>query len=232
MARITNYSTLATAVQEYLSRTDVGVASGNLDYLLSEAEEEMNSRLRVHRMLTAAASVVPSSTGVVTLPTDFMGWKRFQMRDGVNEFDLDLRSAEETTEVSRLYGTYSGIPQALLMLTSTAQIWPYTHGVYTFACLYYARIPQLTSGAATNWVVTNYPNAYLYGCLAAARGLVKEETPAGASRFDVWAKRFDMAIKRIEREDARDLEGRNNTRLEPDTSLFTRRGKANIEADG
>jgi hypothetical protein len=64
MARITTYATLATAVQTYMgNRTDVGVASGNLDYLCSEAEEEMNARLRVRRMLTTVTPTVSSAGG-------------------------------------------------------------------------------------------------------------------------------------------------------------------------
>ena len=66
MARVTDYSSLATAVQAYLGgRPDVGVASGNLDYLLMEAEEEMNTRLRTRRGLTATTpwAVFPSCIG-------------------------------------------------------------------------------------------------------------------------------------------------------------------------
>src|SRR4051812_12156435 len=111
MARVTDYASLATAVQAYLGgRTDVGVVSGNLDYLISEAEEEMNTQLRTRRGLTAITPTV-SSAGVVTLPTDFGGWKRFQCRDGTREWDLDLVAAEVTTDYASLYNS-PGIPEA------------------------------------------------------------------------------------------------------------------------
>lgn len=225
----TNYSTLATAVQAYLHRTDIGVSAGNLDYLITEAEQEMNARLRVRRQLTALTPTV-SSVGVVTLPTDFGGWCRFQARDGTVEWDLDLIPAEQTTDVSSLYGA-TGVPKALIMKGSTAQIWPYTNTGYTFATLYYGRVANLTSGAATNWVITNFPMAYVYGCLAAAQAFSKDDKPTMVSRFELWQKRFLRVLDQIEAEDAIDLDARKHARLSPDTSLFSGQPRSNIEAD-
>lgn len=226
MARVTNYSTLATAVQAYLGQTDVGVASGNLDYLCAEAEQEMNARLRVRRMLTAITPTV-SSAGVVTLPTGFLGWKRFAARDGSSEWDLELKSAEDKARISELYGQ-PGIPRALITMGATSQIWPYTDGTYTFAGLHFLKIPELSSGAATNWVMDNYPMAYVYGCLAAARGFVMDDE---TGRFAMWAKRFDNVVRQIAREDRIDLDARTNVTLSPDTSLFRGGGAYNVLAD-
>lgn len=230
MARVSSYSTLATAVQTYLGRSDVGVSAGNLDYLCAEAEEEMNARVRVRFMLTAITPTV-SSAGVITLPTGFVGWKRFQCRDGTREWDLDLKSAEQMTEISPLYGGSNGEPKAVITIGTTSQIWPYTDAVYTFRALHYLKIPELSSGAATNWVITNYPNAYLYGCLAAARAFVNDDQPAMASRFDLWEKRFSRAIDRINIADAIDLDARSHATLSADTSLFSGRGHGNITVD-
>ena len=228
MAQITNYATLATAVQAYLGNNSVGVASGNLDYLLQEVEHELNGKLRVRRMLTSVTPTV-SAAGVVTLPTDFGGWKRFVVRDGSVEWDLDLLSAEESTEITTAYAT-AGRPKALLTVGSTSQIWPFQTG-YTYTALYYARIPALTSGAA-NWVITAFPMVYLYGCLAAASGFIKDITPAGQARFDIWQQRFRDALRMIQAEDAKDVDARSRPSLSPDTSLFSGGGAYNVLTDG
>jgi hypothetical protein len=229
VARITTYATLATGVQTYMKRSDIGVASGNLDYLCSEVEEEVNAQLRVRRMLTSVTPTV-SSAGVVTLPSDFRGWKRFAVRDGTSEWDLELKAAEETTNVSELY-TATGVPKALITNGTTSQIWPYTDATYTFAGLYFAMVPQLTSSATTNWLITNYPNVYLYGCLAASRGLVSDDTPVGASRFELWAKLFNRAIQRIKTDNSHEIDSRDYATLTSDTSLFTGSRVSNIQAD-
>jgi hypothetical protein len=231
MARITTYATLATAVQAAMgNRTDIGVASGNLDQLCSEAEEEMNARLRVRRMLTTATPTV-SSAGVVTLPSDWLGYKRFVARDGSSEWDLDLREAQAKPTISSAYLT-AGKPQALIT-GSTTVIWPYTDLAYTYTSVYYAMIPQLTSSATSNWVLANFPNAYLYGCLAAARGLVHDDEPTWQSRLDRWEKRFSAAINRIQAHDAHDLDARTHVEMSPDTALFSgSRFSSNITGDG
>lgn len=229
MARVSSYSTLATAVQAYLHRADVGVSAGNLDFLCAEAEQEMNARLRVRRMRTVVTPTV-SSSGVVTLPTDFAGWKRFSVRNGSQEWDLDLKDAEEVPNVSMLYGG-TGEPEALITVGSTSQVWPFTNGVYTFAGLYFAKIPELTVGAPTNWVITNYPMAYLYGCLAAAQMYVKDDKPAMASRFEMWGKRFDRVLTQIDRDNAKEIDSRTNATLVADTSLFAKRGHYHVMSD-
>lgn len=224
MARITDYASLATGVQSYLKRGDLGVASGNLDYLIQEVEQELNARLRVRRMLTAITPTV-SSAGVVTLPADYGGWKRFQVRDGSREWDLDLKNPEQLTDISALY-TSTGIPKALVT-GATSQIVPYTDGVYTFAALYYARVPTLSSTATTNWVVANFPFVYLYGCLAAAGGYATDD-----ARFAKWASRFDHAVDGIEEEDAKDIDARTAALLSPNTSLFSKGSRVyNVLAD-
>lgn len=230
MARITSYATLATGVQDYLGRTDLGVASGNLDYLCAEAEEEMNSRLRVRRMLTALTPTV-SSAGVVTLPSDFGGWVRFTVNDGSSKWDLDLKAPEQIIETMP-FVTETGVPKKLFQNGSTHKILPYTDGLYTFTALYYARIPQLTAAAGTNWVITNFPMAYLFGCLVAAAGIAKDDSPAFQARLDKWEKRFSRAIERIIAEDAKDYDARKYATVAPDTSLFSGATVSNIESDG
>lgn len=226
MARVSSYSTLATAVNAYLGRD---LATANLDYFCAEAEQEMNAKLRVRFMLTAITPTV-SSAGVITLPTGFLGWKRFQVRDGTSEWDLALKSAEQLTSISPLYGQ-AGVPQAVITVGATSQIWPYTDAVYTFRGLHYLKIPELASGAATNWVTANYPMAYLYGCLMAARGFIKDDDPTWSARFDRWEKRFFRAIDQINAADAIDLDARTHAELDADTSLFSGGGDNNIRAD-
>jgi hypothetical protein len=217
MARITDYTSLGTALQAYTGSTVT--SGGNFDYMLSEAEEEMNSRLRVRRMLTSVTPTV-GSTGIVTLPSDFAGWKRFQVRDGVTEWDLNLIAADQTTDVTQVYSQPNGTPRALITNGATSQILPYINGSYTFVGLYYAKIPQLTSGASTNWVITNYPNAYLYGCLAASRGFAADDSPTFNARMDKWQAMFSRAISRIQADDAAEVDARSNVTLQPNTTLF------------
>lgn len=216
----TTYAELVTAVSDYSKRADIVAAT--VDYLITEAEEEMNARLRVRRQLTALTPTV-SSSGAVTIPSDWRGWKRFLARDGSQSWALDMLDIEQQFELdSTTSGT--GIPQAIVMDGSAGQIWPYTDGTYTFRALYFAGIPNLTSGAPTNWLLTRYPMAYVYGCLAALSAFTIDD-----ARVPQWQAAFSRAIDRINDEDARERDSRTSQTLTPNTNLFGGGWRSNIE---
>ena len=224
MAKPSTYTELVTAVADYLHRSDL--TSGFVDYFITEAEAEMNARLRTRRQLTAITPTV-STAGVVTIPTTWAGWKRFTCRDGTNAWDLDILDVEQQYELDSEYGNTTGVPKALLAGAGDHQIWPYTDATYTFRALHYAVVPNLTSGASTNWLLTKHPTAYLYGCLAAARGYIVED-----ERLEKWQQMFQHAMNRIEAEDALEMDSRDSVALTPNTNLFGNVWRANITSDG
>lgn len=214
---LANYTDLLAAVREYLHRS-TDITDAILGYWINEVEAEANARLRVRRMLTSVVPTV-SAAGVVTLPADFGGWKRFVVFNGSNAWDLKLKDAEARYDDYSAYGA-SGVPYGLYTEGSTSQIWPFTNAIYTFAALYYARIPNLTSAAPTNWLMTNFPMVYLHGCIAAAKGWNHSDSPKGGSKLNVWQERFFAALDQVEEEDARDRAANTREKMEMDTTLF------------
>lgn len=207
----TTYTELVTAVSDYCKRSDIVAAT--VDYIITEAEEEMNARLRVRRQLTALTPTV-SSSGAVTIPSDWRGWKRFLARDASLSWALEMLDVEQQFELdASTAGT--GRPEAIVMDGSTGQIWPYTDGTYTFRALYFAGIPNLASGAPTNWLLTRYPMAYVYGCLAALAAFIKDDP-----RVPQWQSAFSRAIDRINEEDKMERDSRNSASLSANTTMF------------
>jgi len=212
----TTYTELVTALADYSKRTDI--TSGLCDYLITEAEEEMNARLRVRRMLTALTPTV-SSSGAVTIPSDWRGWKRFVARDASQSWNLDMLDVEQQFDLdSATAGT--GRPTAIVMDGANGQIWPYTDGTYTYRALYYATIPNLTSGAPTNWLLTRYPMAYVYGCLAALKAFVMDD-----ERIPGWVSAFNRAVERIDEEDRLEKDSRDSASLTANTTMFAGGGR-------
>lgn len=223
MSKPATYNELVTAVADYLRRADL--TSGYVDYFITEAEAEMNARLRTRRQLTALTPTV-SSAGVVTIPTEWAGWKRFTARDDAVAWDLDILDAEQQHDLDAAYAN-EGRPRALIAGDGNHQIWPYDDGVYTYRALYYKAIPNLTSVASTNWLLTKHPTAYLYGVLAASKGYIKDDP-----RIPLWQSMFQRSMDRIEQEDALERDSRTSQALTPNTSLFGGPWRSNIETDG
>jgi len=220
-ALLTSYAELVAALDIYLGRSD---SSTIADYLIAEAEAEMNARLRVRRMLTSLVPTV-SGTGSVTIPADFGGWKRFSAVNGGVARDLALLTAESQRDIQRTT-SMPGTPKAVITLGAASQVWPYGDSNWTYEALYFARIPNLNAVDDTNWVILVHPVAYLYGCLAAARGYASDE------KVDLWEKRFDRAVERIEEEDSLETNASDHAILAPNTSLFGGGGAYNVLTDG
>lgn len=218
-----SYTELVTMVQDYIHRPSI--TSGLVDYFITEAEAEMNARLRTRRQLTALTPTI-SSTGAVTIPDDFGGWKQFTARDGSTAWDLDILTSESQWDIDDAYGG-TGKPQAVVARGSTHQVWPYEDTTYTYRTLYYARIPNLTSGAPTNWVILNHPSCYMYGVLAASRGFIQDD-----ARLGQFSALFSRAIDRVIEEEGLEKDVRSNAILRPNTSMFSGYGGSNIETDG
>jgi hypothetical protein len=61
---------------------------------------------------------------------------------------------------------------------------------------YYAEIPALSDSSTTNWLLTRWPDLYLYGSLMHAAPYLKED-----ERVTVWAGLHDRALEEIRMED-------------------------------
>ena len=55
---------------------------------------------------------------------------------------------------------------------------PAPDATYTATLVYYLKVPALTGSAPTNWLMTNHPDAYLYGVLAELSAHTKDQAGA------------------------------------------------------
>lgn len=69
---------------------------------------------------------------------------------------------------------------------------------------YWARIQPLSQSVQTNWLISKYPDVYLYGSLAQLTGYAKDQVGA-----DRWTGAFEAIIKEIESRDWNDSWGRS-----------------------
>jgi len=63
---------------------------------------------------------------------------------------------------------------------------------------YYARIPELTDDADTNWLLTDWPDIYLYGSLLQASPYLRDD-----DRVPMWQSIYEKAIEKARVQDDR-----------------------------
>lgn len=149
MAQITNYTTLAAAIDDWEER-DL-----DADELIGLAEAEFRVHLGPHYARETSATVTFTG-GSASLPTGFV--RPLAMTHSTYG-EIDLVTLAQVRK-RRLNAT--GIPSVYAVTGSTLEVGPSYTGNLTFD--YEAKLTGLDGSNATNWLITNAPHVYLDMC--------------------------------------------------------------------
>jgi hypothetical protein len=182
------YTDLQTAVQTWLDRADI---SAMVPDCITLAEQYFQRNLRVRQM--AATASLTTTAGAAPLPSDLLGVISVR-RMGSPVTTLQPYDDEE---FNRQYGTMSGgVPNAYLISGLNIYIAP-VDDTTTMNITYYQKIPALSNTNQTNWLLTTYPDLYLYGALTEA-----ELTSKDGSSAMGWKGRRDDVCQEIQMSEA------------------------------
>jgi hypothetical protein len=176
---VSTYAELVAAVADELERTDL--TSKIPDFVLffeamcnyGDQAKDFNA-LRVHAMETTTTGT-PDSSGEFTLNSSALGIKRMtylgDTRDRLTFVPADA--------IDEMYGTLAaGDPSVYTVEGTTVKIRPVSQTSVQYT--YWTKIPALVTNS-TNWLLTAYPQAYLYGSLHFAHVYLKDaEAAVGA----------------------------------------------------
>jgi hypothetical protein len=180
---ITTYATLKTAVADFLNRDDL---TSVVPTFIALAEADMQRKVRHWRMETRSTAQL--DTQFSAIPADWVETIRFYLTSGETA-RLELLSHAELLDRKQRAGAVNGQPYYYAMTGSQFELYPVPDGVYTGELLYFAKIPALSDAATTNWLLTDSPDAYLYGALVHAAPYLKDD-----ARIQVWAALYQSAI--------------------------------------
>lgn len=178
MALVT-YADLQASVAAWMNRTDL---TATIPDFVAIAEARMNDDLRLRAMLTAASLSTVANVQTVALPADWLEFKALSISGEPLEYkpadriraDADSGTAEPS---------HYAIEGANLLLGSTPG------SVYSIDTQYYAKIPALASAVGgANWLLTKYPNIYLYGALVSACQFTMND-----ERANYWGSLYTQA---------------------------------------
>ena len=176
-----NYTDLQTNIAAFLNRDDL---AATIPTFITLAEAQMARDIRHWRM--EKRQVSDFDEGFENLPDDWVETIRLTMGDK----PMELASREEIARWKRTDA--SGRPRYFAHIAGTLEVFPTPDGTYQGELLYFARIPALSDAAPTNWLITEAPDAYLYGSLIqSAPYLVEDE------RVNVWASLYSAAVQNL-----------------------------------
>jgi hypothetical protein len=154
---LANYTDLQAAIEDYLD--DETLVARIPDFIrLFEVKAQRVLRTSQAKNIATAQT---DGSGQVDVPSDFRGIVRITLEDGTPlEFltpdDVSLRNTYANNRTT--YGfTIEG---RTLTLVPAASV--------NIVLYYYQGLPALSVSNATNWLLDEHPDAYLYGSLAEA----------------------------------------------------------------
>lgn len=180
---ITTYSELKSAVADWLNRSDLTSAIPNF---ISMAEAQMNRQIRHRKMVTRATATL--DTPYFAVPSDWKETIRFQLNTNPIT-PLVFVTPEQLLEDSQMYSA-ANQPMFYTTIGQQFEVLPQPDGSYEAELLYYAKIPSLSDGAPTNWLLTESPDIYLYATLIQSAPYLKED-----ERTAIWTSLYEKLVE-------------------------------------
>lgn len=200
MALDGTYTGLQASVADFLNRADITAA---IPDFIALAEAQINRRLRVRRMMVTATATV--STPGPAVPTDFLEAISLTLSTGQLLDSVSIGAMAEANQ----YAT-GPVPSRYAVSGGNFVFGPAPTAALTAVLVYYAKLPPLAANA-TNWLLADHPDIYLYGALTQSGPYLKDDP-----RLDVWGGLFQAGMNDLVMADANNY----GARLLPTTLLI------------
>lgn len=180
---IGTYDQLKAAVADFLNREDLTSA---IPTFIRLAESRLDRELR-HWKQTKRVTVSLSSQYNDVLPADFLQPVRLQLTDGPTG-EVSPISVSQMLQLRGERSDQPGKPTNYALTAEDIEIYPTPDATYNASLVYFARTTPLATDAQTNWLLTEAPDAYLYGSLLHAAPYLKDD-----ARVPVWESLYKLA---------------------------------------
>jgi len=190
---LNNYSNLQTSIANFLARDDL--TTEIVDFI-ALTEADFNRRLRIRAMENSSSFTIDSETE--TLPTGFLQARSFVIPTNPKtalQFMTPFHQAE--TQGS----SETGKPRAYSIEGTNFRFSPTPDASYTATLVFYKAFDSLSSSVATNHILTNHPDVYLYGALYFASTFIRGMDGQTVGQFKA---QYESALQQVEMADEKD----------------------------
>jgi len=190
---ISNYTELKTAVANWLDRDDL---TDRIPEFIALAEARFNRVLRLRSMESKYTADTVAGQRNLALPASYIQMRNFQ----VNTSPLTTLSYVTPEIYDRLWGgSTQGTPKFYTILANEVSFGPTPASVQEVEMLFYKKFENLSGSVATNWMITNAPDIYLYGSMLEAEPFIMND-----ERVPLWAQALQRGISDLQEQDNKD----------------------------
>lgn len=172
---MTTYTQLKADIADMINRSDL---TSVIPTFIRMAEARINRDIRHWRMESRAETEIDSQFHA--LPTDWLETISFHTNaDGTNP--IELMSKAEMQKRRGRTDDATGRPSFYALIGGQFEFYPTPDGTYSSDLLYYAKTPALSDSNATNWLLDEAYDVYLYGSLLHTAPYLQED-----ERIQTW----------------------------------------------
>lgn len=184
---LTTYTELKAAVGDWLNRTDLATPIADFVTL---AEAEMKRRIR----RTTNSQTIYIYAETTAIPADCASILSLHLNTGSASQDLPLRlcTPEMLAETRARNQAVAGRPTDYAFYEGYIFVQPTPDQSYDAILVYHVQLTPLSGSVATNAILIEAPDAYLYGALLQAAPYLEHD-----ERIPVWQAKFDAAIDQL-----------------------------------
>lgn len=188
---ITSYATLQTAIADYRERSGDSDFTAQVPLFIALAEARLNRDLKVRTAEGTIATLTgTTSSRYVDLPSDYL--EQIALYLTTNSRRTLLRPyVPGTIDLS----TTSGTPSAWAIVGSTIEFDCPCDQAHTFALHYRLKLFDLAT-TDPNWLLTNYPDVYLWAALTEAAD--REGDDAAVVKYKLRYEEAKDSLLRLE----------------------------------
>lgn len=185
------YSNLQTAIATLLNRADL---TSVIPDWIALAEAEMRRRLRTRRATGRSTATLTSQ--YIAVPSDFGGPIAIVLTGTSPKYLLEFAEPSKMLEVQQGNFTGTGQPRWYSVVGENLEFMPSPDASYALEMTYWKGLAALSVTNTSNWMLTDNPDAYLYGAaLHSAPHLMDDD------RIGVWANMFSTIMNDIRIDD-------------------------------
>jgi len=213
---ISNYTELQAAIANWMTRGDL---TSRIPEFISLCEAKLNRKLRLSQQrIVQTTPFVSANNRRVSLPSDCLELLDIQVK---------LASADDSTYISPIYATPDMLNKKRLSSGGTPTHYTRHSQIefnsdvaneHTVRLLYVKKWDIATN--STNWLLTNFPDAYLYGAMMAAMPYVKNDR-----RFPLWKSQHNEVMSELSILDER---SRSEVIMDSDVAGLSGSSKFNV----
>lgn len=184
---ISNYTELQTAVENWLKNTGI---SSRVTEFISLAESKINRKLRGLQQQTQLESSYSGSSRTVSYPTGFLEMLDVHAKPASqSDYYYEPVQFIPADRIWEKYYSTSGWPR---WYTARENIEFNVAPDVTYTIKYHYLKKWDIENDSTNWLLTNYPDVYLYGALAEAEPYLWND-----ERIAIWKSLFIEAVDEV-----------------------------------